>query len=153
MTTNVKTVIRSANGSAAITAVADPITTLWTVPLPTIVASGAAGASQVNVGDKVAVYNLGSPIGPVRVVDSTDHRLATIGAGFGFTFIAQADLNWYRVAAAESPAVLDIVANGVVAITAIGSHGATAIQSGATPAGWLAVMLPDGTTGYMPYWQ
>lgn len=153
MTTNVKTVIRSANASAAITAVADPITTLWTVPLPAIVASGASGAGQVNAGDVVAVYNKGVPIGPVRVVDAADHRLSVINAGFGFTFVAGADLNWYRVATAAALAAADIVASGVVAITAIGSHGATAIQSGATPAAWLAIMLPDGTTGYMPYWQ
>jgi hypothetical protein len=150
MTTNVKTVIRSANGSAAITPVADPISGLWDTILPVIVASGASGAGQVNVGDKVAVYNQGSPIGPTRVLDAAGHRLATIGAGAGFTFIAQADLNWYRLTAAESPAVLDIVANGssTVTVSALGPGNATA-----TIKGWLAVMLSDGTIGNIPYWQ
>lgn len=151
MSTNLTIAIRSANASAAITPAADPISGNWLSTLPAVVASGAAGASQVNVGDTVTVYNQGVPIGPSQVVDSTGHLFGTVLPGLALEFVATSALTWALLSGVKDLAVLNKVANGAVAVT-VTSLGPTAIGT-TTISGWVKVALPDGTVGYMPFWK
>ncbi len=122
------------------------------VTLPVIVAAGAI-AGQANAGD--LVYLAANEMAYGIVVDANTGQpfdaVAPLQAAF---YVASASLVWKKAGSGVSVTHINIAPGAGAGPVAFGAGNVpAAVTTPAAPAGWVPIILPDGTIGFQPYWK